>query len=293
MIAEVFNMSRQGYYKLLSSARGEFKYRQEVLDIIRPHRRLMDRLGSRKLYDKIKPNLQEQGIKLGRDGFIRFLRTERMLVPKKKNHTRTTHSYHRYNCHSNLLKGISIDKPEQVWVSDITYIKVDKEFYYLSLITDAYSKQIMGYELGDSLKTVHCENALKKALDGRQYPDRELIHHSDRGFQYCSDGYINRLKANNISLSMTTKYDPYENAVAERVNGILKDEFGIGDGYPNEFIARYEISKSIKLYNTYRPHTSCQMMTPKEAHQKGNYKLKQWGRRMFTDTGVERHRPTE
>jgi len=224
--------------------------------------------------------LQAQGIKLGRDGLYKLLREERMLVGKKKNFTRTTQSYHRFRCHPNLVKDTIIQKPEEVWVSDITYIRVASEFYYLSLITDAYSKQIMGYVLGDSLQAVHCENALKNAIKNRKYPERKLIHHSDRGFQYCSDDYINYLNDNDILVSMTTKYDPYENAIAERVNGILKDEFFIGDGFPDEATARSEITKSIRVYNTYRPHMSCEMMTPQQAHLEGRYKLKGWSRKL-------------
>jgi transposase InsO family protein len=279
MIAKTFKISRQGYYKLVSANKTNLHLKTQVLSFIRPHRKIMDRLGTRKLYDKIKPLLVANGIKLGRDALFKILREEHMLVRKRKNFTKTTHSYHRFMCHPNLVKDISIHQPEQVWVSDITYIRVDKEFYYLSLITDAYSKQIMGYQLADSLKAIHCENALKMALRNRKYPQRELVHHSDRGFQYCSDGYISLLKENNLSVSMTTKYDPYENAIAERVNGILKDEFGIGEPFPNEASARYEISKSIRVYNTYRPHLSCQMMTPNQAHINGKYELKRWNRK--------------
>ena len=277
MISKTFKISRQGYYKLIRADKIKDKNKAQVLGFISEHRKIMDRLGTRKLYDKIRPDLLSHQIKLGRDGLFKLLREERLLVRKKKNFTITTQSYHRFKCHPNLVKDITIQRPEQVWVSDITYIRVAKEFYYLSLITDAYSKQIMGFELGDSLKAVHCENALKKALENRKYPKMELIHHSDRGFQYCSDGYISKLKENNISVSMTTKYDPYENAVAERVNGILKDEFAIGDGFPDEATAKYEIQKSIRVYNTYRQHMSCQMMTPEQAHLQGNFELKRWG----------------
>jgi putative transposase len=282
LIAKTFGISRQWYYKLQKSRQENNNHRQAVLELIKPHRKIMDRMGTRKLYDKIKPGLELRSIKLGRDSLFRLLREERMLVKKRKNYVRTTQSYHRFMCHPNRIKEITINRPEQVWVSDITYIKVANDHYYLSLITDAYSKRIMGYELGDSLKTVHCENALKRAIKSRSYPDKELIHHSDRGFQYCSDRYVSKLKESNIEVSMTTKYDPYENAIAERVNGILKDEFGVGECFPDERTARYEIGRSIRVYNDYRPHMSCRMLTPNQAHLQGKYELKRWRRKFST-----------
>jgi transposase InsO family protein len=145
-----------------------------------------------------------------------------MLIKKKKNYMRTTNSYHKFYKHPNLIKDIHINRAEQVWVSDITYIRTNQGWLYLSLITDAYSKQIVGHQLSDNMRTVNCINALKMAIKNRKYPERPLIHHSDRGFQYCNPDYTETLTKNHIDISMTTKHDPYENAVAERVNGTLK-----------------------------------------------------------------------
>ena len=147
---------------------------------------------------------------------------------------------------------------------------------YLSLITDVYSKQVVGYQLSDNLKTINCISALKMAISNRKYPERSLIHHSDRGFQYCNPDYIETLENNKIGISMTTKHDPYENAVAERINGTLENEFDLGDRLPDQKHAEREINKTIWIYNHLRPHDSCNKLTPIQAHAKENYKLKKW-----------------
>jgi putative transposase len=237
---------------------------------------MMTRIGTRKLHFLIKPALDREGIKCGRDKLGAILKHEGMLVKKKKNYMRTTNSYHRFYKYPNLIKDTEIYRAEQVWVSDITYIKTNEGFMYLSLITDAYSKQIVGYERSDNLKTINCINALKGAIKRRKYPDRYLIHHSDRGFQYCNPDYIETLENNNIGISMTTKYDPYENAVAERINGTLKNEFELGDRLPNQKYADREINKSICIYNNLRPHESCNYLTPVQTHTQECIKLKKW-----------------
>jgi transposase InsO family protein len=199
-----------------------------------------------------------------------------MLVKKKRNYMRTTNSYHRFYKHPNLIKDIDINRAEQVWASDITYIRTKEGFMYLSLITDVYSKQVVGYQLSDNLKTINCICALKMAISSRKYPERSLIHHSDRGFQYCSPDYIETLENNNIGISMTTKHDPYENAVAERINGTLKNEFDLVDRLPDQKHAEREVNKTIWVYNNLRPHDSCNKLTPIQAHKSESYKLKKW-----------------
>ena len=189
---------------------------------------------------------------------------------------RTTNSYHRFKKYPNLLKDMNIYRPEQVWVSDITYIRTSEGWLYLSLITDAYSKQIVGHHLSDNLKTINCINALKTAIKNRIYPNRPLIHHSDRGFQYCSPDYIETLTNNNIGISMTTKHDPYENAIAERVNGTLKNEFELGDKLPDKRNAERELRKALWIYNNLRPHESCYYLTPNQAHNQERFEIKKW-----------------
>ncbi|MGA2405635.1 MAG: IS3 family transposase [Bacteroidales bacterium] len=189
------------------------------MSFVQQQRVMMTRIGTRKLYYLIKPSLEREGIKCGRDKLFALLKYEGMLVKKKRNYMRTTNSYHRFYKYPNLIKDIEINRAEQVWANYITYIRTSEGFIYLSLITDVYPKQIVGYQLSDNLKTINCIYALKTAIKNRKYPERSLIHHSDRGFQYCSPDYIETLESNHIDISMTTKHDPYENAVAERING--------------------------------------------------------------------------
>ena len=230
-------------------------------------------IGTEKIYGLIKQDLNKMNIKIGRIKLNSILKEYGMLVRKRRKSVITTNSRHRFRKYPNLIKKVEIVQPEQVWVADITYIKTDDGFNYLHLITDAYSKRIVGFELSDNLKTESTINALKIALKGRKYPDRKLTHHSDRGLQYCSDDYVQMLIDNEIQISMTENSDPYENAIAERVNGILKQEFSIGDGFKNHLMAVKEIKKSIYIYNYKRPHRSCKMPTPTIAHLNGKYKL--------------------
>jgi hypothetical protein len=279
MLSQVFGISRQAYYQREIRLAKYLEEKETILELIKPIRKKMHRFGSVKLYDKIKDEMINKNIKKGRDKFLDLLREENMLVPRKKNYVKTTDSFHRFHKHKNLVKGLEVTGPEQVWVSDITYIKTEAGHHYLSLITDYYSKKIVGYYLADNMRTESSLIALNMAIKSRQYPDRELIHHSDRGFQYCDNKYIDLLTKNNIKPSMTEVYDPYENAVAERVNGILKDEFDIGEGFKNHLQAIKEIKYSIETYNTFRPHLSCCKMTPEQAHNIGKFKMTKWGGR--------------
>ena len=247
-----------------------------IISLVKQERKKHKNMGGNKLHGKLNPQMKKMDIKCGRDKFFDILRDENLLVKYRKRFIKTTQSYHRFYKYPNLIENMIIDKSEQVWASDITYIKTKEGNKFLFLITDVYSKQIMGYELSDNLKTISAIKALRKAVKNRIYPDRKLIHHSDRGFQYCSPAYIKELERNNIEISMTSKYDPYENAVAERVNGILKTEYDIGEGFINDKDAKREINNAIWLYNTDRPHLSCNKMVPCEAHKKENYELKKW-----------------
>lgn len=180
----------------------------------------MPKLGGRKLYFLLKPQLIE--LKVGRDKLFRILRASHLLVESKKSYHITTNSHHRFRKHKNLVSTMNIKEAETVWVSDITYVGTRANPSYLALVTDAYSKRIMGYDLSQSLAMESSLKALEMALENRTAKDNKLIHHSDRGLQYCSNDYQELLIKNNITSSMTEKYDPYENAIAERINGILK-----------------------------------------------------------------------
>ena len=215
-------------------------------------------------------------INVGRDKLFKILKANHMLITPKKSYHITTDSHHRFRKHKNRVSKIEFERPEQVWVSDITYTGNRKNPSYLALITDAYSKKIMGYDVSDSLEVGGSLRALEMALKKRSYKNQPLIHHSDRGLQYCSNEYQQILKDKLVSTSMTEKYDPYENAIAERVNGVLKQEFAIA-AYDTDLTTKKMIIKdAIKLYNSLRPHLSNHMLTPNNMHKQQKLKRKQY-----------------
>lgn len=226
----------------------------------------MPRLGARKLYYLLEDKFKARRLKIGRDKLFSFLRSEHMLIKPRKCYTKTTMSKHWLHKHPNKVKGRQFDQPEQLWVSDITYIKTKESNSYLSLVTDAVSRKIMGYHLSTDLKTEGVIKALQMAIGGRNFAGA-LIHHSDRGLQYCSEDYQQVLSKHGIKTSMTDGYDCYQNALAERVNGILKEEFLIHTYQNNEQAAKI-ISQSIYIYNNQRPHLSLNYKTPNQVHKK-------------------------
>ena len=232
-----------------------------VLELVAEKRRIMPRLGGKKLYHLLVDDFKKLGFKLGRDGFFKILKEHDLLIKKRKNYTKTTNSFHRFRVYKNLIIGLEIVRPNQVFVSDITYIRVGNSFMYLSLITDLYSRMIVGWDLSESLDATGCLNALKMALKNVANPSA-LIHHSDRGVQYCSTDYTALLIANGVSISMAEQGNPYENAHAERVNGILKDEFHLDATFELPAFARKATTQAIGVYNNIRPHWSLKMMTP-------------------------------
>lgn len=226
----------------------------------------MPRIGTRKLYFLLKPKFKQHGIKLGRDGFFDYLREHKLLIKPRRSYIKTTYSKHWMKKHPNLFEGLTVKRPEHVFVSDITYVESDEGVHYLSLVTDASSRKIMGHELSHNMKANDVVKALEHAVKQRknQLP---LIHHSDRGSQYCSEVYQNTLKKHNIAPSMTDGYDCYQNALAERVNGILKQEFLVYRCKTFEDLTCL-VKESIAIYNQFRPHLSLGMKTPNEAHKK-------------------------
>jgi len=234
----------------------------------------MPRLGTRKLYHMLKTELSK--INVGRDKLFRILKANHMLITPKKSYHITTDSHHRFRKHKNIVSKLEFERPEQVWVSDITYTGNRKNPSYLALITDAYSKKIMGYDVSDNLEMGGSLRALEMAFKKRTYADKPLIHHSDRGLQYCSNEYQQLLKDKFVSTSMTEKYDPYENAIAERVNGILKQEFAIAAYDTNLSTKKLLVKNAINLYNSLRPHWSNHMLTPEKMHIQQKLKRKQY-----------------
>lgn len=206
----------------------------------------------------------------GRDRLFDLLREHRLLVPTKRAYHKTTHSHHRFHCHPNLTKPdenqLSVKRPEQLWVADITYLPVRQGEAYLSLVTDAFSRKIVGYHVHDSLRAEAVSKAFTSALRQRQWPDKPLVHHSDRGIQYCSELYQRIHKRHGIQCSMTDGYDCYQNALAERVNGILKNEYLLQKPKDIEEAA-IMVRQSIRLYNNRRPHMALKYKTPDAVHR--------------------------
>ena len=274
----MLRISRQGLYKRFKATKAKEEVSAVLIDYVKDLRVEQRKLGCVKIYNAFKAEMHQLTPSVGRDKFLSIMRENRLLIKRKKKYAVTTNSFHKFRKYKNLIKDMEITAPEQLWVSDITYIRTDHGFAYLCLITDYYSKKIVGFSLYPSLSIKGPLEALIMALKGRLYKDRELMHHSDTGFQYCSDGYVKILQDNNIKISMTENSDPYENAVAERVNGILKSEFEIGQGFINNVQAAKEIKRVIEIYNNKRPHMSCMLMTPNKAHLFGKFKMKSWKR---------------
>ena len=275
-VYQCFGISKQAFYKRLATHQKSNQQEQAILNLVEQVRKEMPKTGSLKLYKSIKPALVEKNIKMGRDRFYLLLRRHRLLIPRTKRAHITTNSRHHFYKYPNLVKDFIPTAAEQLWVSDITYIKTDGGNAYLALVTDAYSKKIMGYKIDDHMKTSLCIDALQMALKQRKYPDQKLIHHSDRGLQYCNPTYTNFAERNGINISMTQQYDPYENAVAERINGILKQEFGLGKTIVSLKLAQKMVKKAVKIYNSKRMHYSLEFKTPDFAHSNQNHNYRQY-----------------
>jgi len=261
-----FGLSRWGYYKSMQERIREGYSKEMMAKLVMEQKRIMPRIGGKKLYHILRPDIERLDIHLGRDKFFDVLREYGMLVEPKKRFDRTTNSYHRFHVHKNLIRDVNICKPHQAWVSDITYIRTGhKKFVYLFLITDACSRKIVGWHLSNSLAIEGALQALKMAI--KQCPHTKgLIHHSDRGIQYCCKDYVSLLKENNIRISMTEENHCYENSMAERVNGILKDEFMLDAEFKDEAQALQAVRQAINTYNTLRPHWSLNLSTPQQVH---------------------------
>ena len=220
-ICACFNLKRNAYYKFKERYTQREAIEAKVIELVKEERKTQPRVGTKKLHKDLEEAFMYENMKVGRDRLFDILRDNNMLVSKKRAFAKTTNSYHHFHKYSNLIKDMEVTRPNQVWVSDITYIRTVKGFCYLALITDLYSRKIVGYDISDSLELAGCLRALQMAL-WQARPADGLVHHSDRGVQYCSHMYVKKLNDKNIKISMTEENHCYENAVAERVNGILK-----------------------------------------------------------------------
>ena len=258
----------------------QIKEAKVVLELVKKIREDQPRLSVRKLQVLMQNDLTRHGIKLGRDGLFDLLREFDMLVKTRRYKHYTTDSRHSFRKYPNQLKDVKPESPNRIWVSDITYIEGSKGFNYLSLITDAYSRKIVGHCLSENYSVTGTIEALKKALKQNRI-EEGLIHHSDRGVQYCCKEYTSILKKKKVVISMTENGSPYENAMAERVNGILKTEL-LQKKYDDRKEAIKAVDKAIMIYNNKRPHLSIGMLTPQQAHLKTGELKMLWKKKHYT-----------
>lgn len=254
---------------------------EKVMEIRKNH----PKMGGRKLYYIIKPSMESEGIKLGRDKFFDVLSRHNLLINRIIRSIRTTYSNHWLRKYSNLIKEKKVDFPNEVWVSDITYWHIGDKFLYITFITDMFSKKILGYAVSDEIKTKDILPSLEMALKNRKGPIMSLIHHSDRGCQYCSSEYVERLKKEKIKISMTESGDPLDNALAERINGIIKTEYLSNIRIKNKEEGLEAVKKGVTLYNESRPHLSCNLHTPNEIYE-GKFKPKKLWKNYYYSTNV-------
>jgi len=266
MLCERVGMSRQNYY-----AARRLRQRREVdeamvVELVKRERRIQPRLGGRKLLHLVRPDQDEAGVGIGRDRFFEVLAENDLLVVRKPGRPHTTNSRHSLPVFHNLLSGRTFDAPNQAWVSDLTYIRTDEGFLYAALITDVFSRKIVGAHIGDSLEAEGCLTALEKALSDLP-SGMHPIHHSDRGCQYCCHAYVERLQDRGLPISMTEIMHCYENALAERVNGILKQEYELDRCFRTKAQARKAFEQAVWLYNHRRPHLGLDYRVPADVHQ--------------------------
>lgn len=263
-----------GLYKKEKREQQQIAQAAVIIEAVKKIREEQPKIGVRKLQMLLQPVLQHHNIKVGRDGLFDLLREFGLLVKLKRYKHYTTDSKHQLYKYPNQIKDKQINKSNQLWVSDITYIETGSKFNYLFLVTDAWSRKIVGYNLSPGYSAKGATVALKMAFNNNK-PAAGLIHHSDRGIQYCSKEYTLLLKKKKALISMTENSDPYENAIAERVNGILKTEL-LKPKYDNEYQAQKAIQKAVTIYNTKRPHLSIGLLTPQKAHTTNEAIKKHW-----------------
>lgn len=264
----LFGKSRQAWYDMHGRRDESLLQEELIVSWVREIRTVLPRVGGIKLLVMLAGRFEAHRINIGRDAFFSILRKRDLLIKIKRRYAVTTQSFHHYKTWTDLIQRREPVQAEQVWVSDITYLRTKSGFIYLFLITDAFSRKIVGYHLSQSLKASGCLMALNKAVKEREYPERPLIHHSDRGIQYCCDDYVELLQKSQINISMTQSGSPYDNAVAERVNGILKVEFNLYRTFESYNAAVDPVCKAIAAYNNVRPHYSCELHTPQLTHSR-------------------------
>ena len=272
----LFGKTRNAYYDHQRRATGQAVLEGLVLDLVADIREELPRLGTRKLRFLLADRLGEHAGRVGRDYLFALLAAHGLLIRRRQRRVLTTQTCLPLFRRPNLVAGLTVHRPEQVWVSDITYVRLAEGWSYLSLITDRYSHKIVGVCLHPDLSVRGTLTALHQALAGRVYPARALIHHSDRGLQYATREYVGLLEGQGVALSMTQRGNPTDNAVAERVNGILKGEFSLGLTLPSFAHAADQVARAVRAYNELRPHGSCDFLTPAQAHEREGPLVQRW-----------------
>lgn len=289
-LCQLLGKSRQAYYQGQQTKNNRLAFSEVVAELVAEIRDRVgnQRLGARKLLPLVNEQLKKQGLSVGRDQLFQIMDAYGLKVrQRRRRKPRTTDNTHGFKRYPNLTETLELERSEQLWVSDITYVKVKEKFMYLSLITDAHSRKIIGYRLHEDLSAEGSMKALMMAVGNRQYPKRKLIHHSDQGVQYCTHNYVNMLKTNGIAISMASKGSPHENALAERINGILKQEYGLGKTIDTEDKARHLVDAAVESYNVKRPHQSLDGQTPVQIHNADNWK-QDLVRRMSTESSTKK-----
>lgn len=265
-LCEVVGMTRQNYYKAHHRRRRREVDEKLILELVCRERAVQPRLGGRKLLRLVRAELTRAGVKIGRDRFFELLGGNELLIDRRVRSARTTDSRHSFRVYENLLKDLALTGPHQAWVSDITYIRTREGFLYWCLIMDAFSRAVVGFDCSDTLEREGALRALDEAL-GQLPSGHRPIHHSDRGSQYCCGDYIRRQEGAGLSVSMTQENHCYENGKAERLNGILKQEYGLGEEFATKGDALRAVSETVMLYNWRRPHQSLGYAMPMEVHR--------------------------
>ncbi len=265
-LCEKVGMSRQNFYKMRHLRCRRYVDEGLIVEAVKAERQQQPRLGTRKLQEVLQPAFEAARVQIGRDRLFDVLRSHGLLLAPLPKRARTTNSQHSLPIFRNLIREFQPTRPNQVWVGDITYLRTDEDFVYLALLMDRFSRKVVGYHCGDTLEAIGCIRALKMAL--AELPEgAHPIHHSDRGCQYCCHEYVDQLQAHGMKVSMTEEMHCYENAHAERLNGILKQEYGLGHTFRSKTQAYAAVDQAIWLYNNRRPHCSLNYSVPEAIHQ--------------------------
>ena len=278
-VCKLFGKSRQAWHESFRRSTAQEMADIVVIKLVEEIRAELPRLGTRKLLHLLAPKLEAHHIGIGRDRLYRLLSGQGLLLRHRRRNPHTTNSRHQFRKYPNLIREMVLTCPGQLWVSDITYLRLKEGFCYLSIVTDAYSHKIIGHCLYHDLSRYGPMEALRQANQSKK--SLSVIHHSDRGLQYCCADYTQYLGLHRIQISMTEKGDPYENAIAERVNGILKGEFGLDQTFPTLGQAKTSVTKAVDRYNHLRPHASCDYHTPAMAHDMNGLLRRRWKNKVY------------